>query len=128
MIKNVNYNLLNKLSYNKFNLNLPSTHVVSPQKSDYEIGVITRYFVSKRNQINIIETSARDYNNIDDSFFIKGQTEWRISGKRNNVYNGKMLIEPGVEEYNRIQVSKLKKKLPGIELILSNYFQFWRGY
>lgn len=89
---------------------------------------MSRYFVTKRNQNQIIETNARDYSATDDGFFIKGELKWQISGIKNNLRKGSMLVESGVEEFNRLQISNLKKTMPGIENVLTNPLQFWRGY
>lgn len=128
MISDTDEKLLNQLGLGQFNLNLPSTHFPTPDQKDYDSGFVTRYFVGKRNEFKITETSARDFGKINDNFFLKTTIEWRISGDRNNTYNGKMLITPGVEEYNKKEISKANKILPGINKILTNYLQFWRGF
>lgn len=128
MIQDVDPNLISNLGLTNFNLFLPSTYLPSPQKRDYEYGFITRYFVSKRNQQQIIETSARDYNAVDNSYFLKTKIDWQISGRKNNLYEGKMLVDSGVQENNILQINLAKPNMPGIETVLTNPLQFWQGY
>ena len=116
-----------KLGLSSFNLFYPSTYLPAPTSSDYVYGFIVRYFVCKFNQDVIVETNARDYKMTDDSFFIKAQCDWQITGPKNNVYSGSMLQISGVTEYNRIQINRLKTKLPGIGNVITNYLQFWAG-
>lgn len=128
MINDANQSTIAKLSLGDFRYVSPSTYIPSPSIVDYETGFIDRYFVSKINDKFIIETSPRDYNSINFSFFNKVIINWQIRGFKENVYNGKILAEYGVGEYNKIQVSRAAKKLPGIQDVLTNYFQFWIGY
>lgn len=127
MIPNTPDSVITQLGLGSFNLFYPSTYLPRPTQADYSYGFITRYFVGKRNQKTIIETNARDYGMTDATMFILAKCDWQITGPRNNVYGDTMLQISGVEEYNRIQVNKLKKTLPGIENILTNYLQFWAG-
>ena len=128
MIQDVDPNLVSNLGLTGFNMFLPSTYLPKPDKSDYEYGFITRYFVSKRNQQQIIETSAKDYNVVNEAYFLKTKLDWQISGRKNNLYEGKMLVDSGVQENNILQVNLAKPKMPGIETVLNNPIQFWQGY
>ena len=127
MIYDTSSALKTKLGLDQFKLFYPATYLPSPTRADYDYGFITRYFVGKRNQDKIIETNARDYKMTDGTFFVKAQCDWQLTGPRNNIYSGTMLQISGVEEYNRIQVNELRKTLPGIQNILTNYLQFWAG-
>jgi len=128
MIQDTDIELVNKLGLGNFDLFFPCTYIPRPQKKDYEYGWITRYFVGKKNQQIIIETNARDYNSTDLTFFSKGKIDWQISGRKNNLYKDKILLNSGVQENNLLEINSLKKKLPGIEIVLSNPLQFWQGY
>lgn len=128
MIPNTDIKLKYRLGLGDFNFMIPATYLPTPNPNAYKLGFITRYFSTKRNQNQISEVNARDYANIDDGFFIKGTLLWRISGVRNNLYKGTMLVEPGVEEFNRIQIANLRQTMPGIEDVLINLLQFWQGY
>ncbi len=127
IINDTSKELKTKLGLDNFNLFYPTTYIPSPSKSDYDYGFILRYFVCNRNKNNIIETNIRDYKMTDSAFFIKATCDWQLTGPKNNVYIGNMLQTSGVEEYNKIQVNDLKVVLPGIENILTNYLQFWKG-
>jgi hypothetical protein len=128
MILNTDPKLKYRLGLDNFSFLIPATYLPTPSPNMYEVGFMSRYFVTKRNQNQIIETNARDYSATDDGFFIKGELKWQISGIKNNLRKGSMLVESGVEEFNRLQISNLKKTMPGIENVLTNPLQFWRGY
>jgi hypothetical protein len=128
MISNTDLTLKNRLGLDNFNFMIPATYFPTPNKNNYDDGSFVRYFINKRNQNQIIETNARDYSATNDWFFIKGELTWQLTGVRNNQYNGNMLVEPGVEEYNIIQINNLRKTMSGIENILTNPLQFWQGY
>jgi hypothetical protein len=128
MIQDADPELVAKLGLSDYEMTYPSTYLPTPSKNDYQYGFITRYFVGRINQRQIIETCARDYNAINIKFFLKTKVDWQISGRKNNLYQGKMLMEAGVQEYNLIQINKAKSVLPGIETVLNNPLQFWQGY
>ena len=104
MIPDTDLTLKNRLGLDNFNFMIPTTYFPTPNKNNYDDGSFINWF------------------------FIKGELTWQLTGVRNNQYNGKMLVEPGVEEYNIIQINNLKKIMPGIENILTNPIQFWQGY
>lgn len=128
MIKDTDQKTAYRLSMGDFVYNNPKTYIPSPKTIDYEVGFIDRYFVSKINDNTIIETSGRDYNLVNSKYFNKAVINWQIRGLEKNKYDGKILVEYGVGEYNRLQIAKVIKNAPNIEKVLTNYFQFWLGY
>lgn len=128
MINDADQTILTKLSLGEFKFAPPSTYIPNPNIYDYNSGFIDRYFVSKINDKTIIETSPKNYNSINTKFFNKTVINWQIRGSEKNIYDNKILVQYGVGEYNKIQVSKAIKTLPGIQNVLTNYFQFWLGY
>lgn len=128
MIKDTDQKTAYKISMGNFIYNNPTTYIPSPKIDDYEVGFIDRFFVSKINDNTIIETSGKDFNLANSNFFNKAIINWQIRGLEKNNYNGKILVEYGVGEYNKLQVIKVLKKIPGIQNYLKNYFQFWLGY
>lgn len=128
MIKDVDLKIVNKLSYSEFRFKQPIVYIPSPVSKDYAIAFIDRYFTKKISDGTIIETSPRDYQSVNTTFFIKETIKWQIRGLEKNKYDGKILVEYGVGEYNKLQVSNAAKKIPGIQNVLTNYFQFWLGY
>lgn len=128
MIKDTDDRLKNNLNYSEFNLFAPSYYAAIPTSNDYEFGYVLRYFVSKKNQPIIIETNSNNFNRVNTDFYNKAYCMWKITGSKNDKYDGKIKVTDGVEEHNRGQVILLKTVIPNIEKYLTNLFQFWRGY
>ena len=64
----------------------PKQTLANPSESDYRIGVITRYFTKKTNEVNakVFEISKEDFNN-QNNLYDYVSLQWRISGKRTEV-------------------------------------------
>lgn len=97
-----------------------------PQQSDYENGFINRYFVKKINDRTIYEISKDNYVDISSNIYIKIAINWKLTGKRNDVYQNKIKIYEGVYEYNKNQINKYKSYMTGLEKILRDPLEFWR--
>lgn len=128
MIKDTDDRLKNNLNYSEFNLFTPSYYAAIPTSNDYEFGYVLRYFVSKKNQPIVIETNSNNFNRVNTDFYNKAYCMWKITGAKNDKYDGKIKVTDGVEEHNRGQVILLKTVIPNIEKYLTNLLQFWRGY
>ena len=99
----------------------------SPSKSDYDEGVITRYFVRKVNDPAIIEVDLANYESVSSALYSRVDLEWVISGPKNNVYfEGKIQLS-GAEEKNSKSVTVASKSMNGIENKLINFSQFFRS-
>lgn len=127
MIKDTDIQTKLKLGLEGFNLNLPNTHLPKPSMKDYDVGFIYRYAVSRINMIEITEVSSDVFDKIDNNFFKKVKFKWRITGPLKNQYDGNMLIEQGVIEFNKKQIVELNKTMPGIIDIFNNYTQFYKS-
>ena len=106
----------------------PSTYIPTITQKDYTEGYINRFFVGRINYFEVIETSYKDFNMTDTTYFTKVQINWKITGVEFNVYNGKMLETVGVVNYNKYRILEAQKVIPKIDLILNNPKQFWRCY
>lgn len=126
MIKDVDIKTKSKLGLENFNLNLPNTFLPSPNSKDYNNGFIYRYVVSKINMSEITEVSSDIYDKIDSNFFKKVKFKWRITGSINNKYEGKMLVEQGVVDFNKKQITDINKTITGIDQVYTNYLQFYK--
>jgi len=128
MINDTSVDLKLKLGYGNYQVTFPSPYIRKIDDKDYKNGYIKRYFVTKRNVLDYIEISLKDYNSVNGSFFNKGELMWKITGPRFNVYKGTILETTGVEEYNAYQIATLEQTLPGVAKILPDLTQYWRKY
>ena len=96
-----------------------------PQKNDYETGFIYRYFVKKINDKTIYEISKENYVDVSPNIYAKISIEWKLTGKKYNVFQNKIKIYDGVYDHNIAQINKYKQYLPGLEKILRNPLEFW---
>lgn len=115
-----------KLNLDNFNINLPNTFLPNPVDKDYKVGYIERYVVSKINYNEITEVSSDVYSRIDSNFFKKAKFKWKITGTLNSKYDGKMLLEQGVVEFNKKQVEQISTIIRGANDVFSNLTQFYK--
>jgi hypothetical protein len=102
------------------------THVPNPTKTDYEIGFIRRYFVQKGNDklSPIFEVSLPEYEKmVLKPLYIGVFVKWRISGPISETMFDSVL-DKGVRESNRIAISLVNDKMPGLINYLPNLLQF----
>lgn len=128
MIQDTPDSIKSKLGLGSYNYNIPTTYTPKITPQDYDLGYIKRYFVGKRNFFDIIETDAKGYKLADNNFYTKSSIDWKISGPEYNVYQGKMLQTTGVVNYNTKRIKEASFYIKGIETVLNNPRQFWRGY
>lgn len=115
-----------KLNLGNFNINLPNTFLPNPTDKDYKVGYIERYVVSKINYNDITEVSSDVYSKIDSNFFKKVKFKWKITGVLNSKYDGKMLLQQGVIEFNKKQVDQINTIIRGVNDVFSNLTQFYK--
>jgi phage pi2 protein 07 len=115
-----------KLNLGNFNINLPNTFLPNPTDKDYKVGYIERYVVSKINYNEITEVSSDVYSKMDSNFFKKAKFKWKITGVLNNKYDGKMLLQQGVIEFNKKQVEQINTIIRGVNDVFSNLTQFYK--
>lgn len=106
----------------------PTTYTPILNADDYKIGYIDRYFVGKRNQSEMMETSERDYNLTSSNIYKKIKIKWKVSGPLYNQYEGKILQNTGVINYNNLRIKEASFTFSTAMLILNNPKQFWRGF
>jgi hypothetical protein len=112
------------------NTNLPKTFFPTPKQSDYDTGVITRYFVQLRDTPGspIFEVDKEIFFKFNNSNFYKGvQINWRISGNLEDEYTTQGALIPSVVNSNKRSIMEAEKILPEINLYLVNLKQFYRG-
>lgn len=107
---------------------LPYQSKLTVTKSDAIRGYIDRYFVKQVNDTSfIVEVNNQQYQEFQNNpRFITAHLKWKIVGKRENtIYNG--LTVPGVEEYNRMQVSEADLTFDGLRKYIASYLEYWVG-
>lgn len=107
----------------------PNTHSVTISKNDISTGYITRYFIKKINNENIIEINQIQYNAwlqdvIEKKMHIALSLTWYISGTIEDETSGVVTI-PGVISKNQKQVSYASKTLPGLSNMLTNFIEYY---
>lgn len=106
----------------------PSTYTPTITVDDYDNGYIDRFFISRINYFDIIETNYKDYNTTNINYFKKIKIDWKITGSEFNVYIGKTLQDTGVVNYNNLTIRNIQSYMSNINIILNNPKQFWRGF
>ena len=127
-MENTSNQIKSKLGLGNFNINSPTSYILNLNESDYNTGLVKRYFVGNKNYINITEVNSKAYKNIDLSFYNRVTINWKISGDKNNVYENNIIKFFGVYELNTVSINESKKTLEGIETVLTDPLQYWRGF
>jgi hypothetical protein len=100
----------------------------SPQKSDYDRGFITRHFVQRINTLTIQEVSNENFNSVSNSLYIKVGLKWKITGIQKSKVSGKVVVQEGVENFNRQSVMAASQTMSGLSNAISNHLEFWQGH
>ena len=106
----------------------PSTYIPTITVNDYDNGYIDRFFISRINYFDIIETNYKDYNTTNINYLKKIKIDWKITGPEFNIYIDKTLQTTGVVNYNNLTIRDIQSYVPNINIILNNPKQFWRGF
>ena len=106
----------------------PSTYTPTITVDDYDNGYIDRFFISRINYFDIIETNYKDYNTTNINYFKKIKIDWKITGPEFNIYIDKTLQTTGVVNYNNLTIRNIQSYMPNINIILNNPKKFWRGF
>jgi hypothetical protein len=117
MIRIYRYKLINSDIDNSI-LNKISTHIPTPNETDYKRGYIARYFVQLANDPSsyIYEVDKDEYSLIvENSFYINVKLNWRLIGT----------VEQ-VRESNSKSVLLASKTIKSISLYLPNTLQFYK--
>ncbi len=115
----------------KFNIKNPKNFIPTPSDTDYQIGFIRRYFVTKTSDMAgfVYEVNFNDYENyLESPHFICVDLKWRIRGPLTITYktNGE-INDRGVSNSNKAAISLASQKLKNIGLYLPNLLQFYKG-
>lgn len=105
-----------------------------PTDRDLQNGVMTRYFVFKRNEknskppIEIDIAQANTYNSsfvgIDNILYELLKIQWKIKGPEFDIFDGTILKYPGIYDTNKRIVMENSKKFPILYSTITNYLQF----
>lgn len=122
LIKIVERNKLNAVSS-------PKSEQLLPNEQDYQKGYIKRYLIKRVNSgpDTIKEISKQDYDKYSkDPLYTSAEVDWVIKG---NLYsttdaNGHKIL--GVLELNKLRISKLESKIPGISSFFKNFAQYYK--
>lgn len=112
------------------NTKLPKTFFPTPLQSNYDEGVITRYFVQLRDTPGspIFEVDREVFFKFNNSVFYKGVSiNWRISGELEDSYTIEGAFVPSVITSNKRAIIEAEKILPEINLYLVNLKQFYKN-
>jgi hypothetical protein len=120
--------LKSKLDLSTFDIRSPKSigNVVSDR--DYEVGYLKRYFITNVNYSNIKEVSSAEYARVDRVLFNRVTVNWKITGPTRNVIENLILQEMGVYEHNTKTIKLARKTFPGVDLLLTDPLQYWRGH
>ena len=118
-------------SVHKFNK--PRKFVPKPLLSDYEKGIIDRYFAVKINDGTIIEIDKIQYdllrtkskNGIDYNLYKSLMLKWKISGPKHDIYKNNIIIKHGVEDTNKRTIEKLAKNTPQVLNYFKNKLEYY---
>lgn len=101
----------------------------TPDQIEKQDGVMTRYFIYKRNEPNSVffevdKTQVadfdRDHTGINQYLYGLVEIPWKIDGTEFDVYNGDLLTTAGVVDTNQRIVDRFSKKFPILKSILTN--------
>ena len=107
----------------------PVPYFISITTADIQNKFVTRYFLQKTNQPQVIEIDKRQFdfwteNKIDQAIYNGVAIKWKITGNANTItVNSAKQI--GVIEFNSEQIRLAKKKLSGIETKLTNPLELY---
>lgn len=104
--------------------NLPTLYFPTPTPSDYKLGVFTRYFVVKINEIRYLEVNDATYQKISNHSLDWGweaytpfTLPWTLIGVKEEVYN---------TNRNIVLLTEQRIKKQGLSQFLKeNYTKFW---
>ena len=128
MIHDTSELVKNKLNLERFETTDPVNSTLKPTTDDYSSGIITRFFISYVNYNKVVEVNKNEFFRVEGPLYKKRSFQWLIVGPERNVYDMNILKFVGVYEYNQKRINDNKTYLRGLEYLLTNPLQFWRGY
>lgn len=106
---------------------VPSSFIPTPTESDYSKGVITRYFIKRKNgkADTIKEVSESDYNLVaDNPLYQRITLIWKITGRLKDDFSNPSSPIYGIEDTNGRTVLDKNRDMLGIGLYLNDLKQF----
>lgn len=118
------YNFNKKVDESKIKM-LPQQYYPRPTEDDYKLGVFTRYFVIKANEIRYIEINEDTYKKLSKQdpkwsyeLYLPFKLQWTLTGDKIQTYN---------TNRNIVKLTERRLKKPGLSLFLrDNYLQFYQ--
>jgi hypothetical protein len=104
-----------------------------PTEVEKQDGVMTRYFVYKRNEPNRVffevdkdqtDDYERDHTGINQYLYGLVEVPWKIDGPEKDVYKNGLVITPGVIDTNLRIVDRFSEKFPILRKLLNNPREF----
>lgn len=112
----------------------PIAVVREPTYNEKSSGIMTRYFIFKRNElrtklpIEVDKKQADSYelanNGINQYLYILSEIPWKIEGPEFDIVENGILKIPGVVNTNRRIVDRFSKKFPILKNVLVNFREF----
>jgi len=97
--------------------------------NDKKLGYITRYFIKKINNNNVIEIDKQQFNDwesekIDPNLYFAINVKWTIAGNLQDTINNGVTIE-SVSTLNRTEINRASKQMSEITNVLSDLTQYY---
>jgi hypothetical protein len=115
----------------------PVPKKVQPSESDYDRGFMVRYFLKRKNvkerlPFEVDRVQYRQFekrgSGISRQVYEGAKIKWRLTGPKDKIENSLGYpIDRGVEETNKRLVRLYNEQLEGIDQVLTNPLQFYRG-
>jgi hypothetical protein len=112
----------------------PIQYPIRPSEVEKKNGLMTRYFLIKRNEIHTrlpIEIDAEQASTytvngggINHHLYELIEMPWKLNGPEYDVVENNILKQPGVIDTNRRIVLKFSQKFPILAKIVTNFIQF----
>ena len=108
-----------------------SNITVKPTESDYTTGSFIRYFAGLKlsSTPKIYELDITTYNNVNSNYNNSYNTTsltWLLTGPKNDIYNGNMLVSKGVYDRNLKSIQQASTIIIGLDLFITDYTQWWK--
>jgi len=111
----------------------PRVVKIVPNQSELNTGLVMRYFVYKRNEpervfFEIDKKQVKDYKStnrgINHLLYGVITIGWKTGGPEYDVYDGDILVTPGVVDTNKRIIKRYSKKFPMLAKFITNYRKF----
>jgi hypothetical protein len=113
--------------------NIIPTFYPKPTEEEYATGIITRYFAKPVNanaktikeiKKDVYESIFHQKGEYDDALNIVTKVPWQITGPLHDVYQGEIIISPGIIDTNFKQIKIAEIRFPGLSSYLIDLKEF----